>query len=134
MKEKVDPMVAERMQPPKCALDAKSGVNQRKILRRRIERKPNPPQTIRGGQYLVICYVLIVIPDETAVHCRLIGQYRDHRQNQAENPVAFPPTYDRRLVGRTLLRLFIPCEGCASTTSCIVSSFSSVLHKGSLFG
>jgi len=65
---------------------AKHGVDEREVLRRRIQREPNPAQAVRSGQQLVVGYVSIVVPNETAVPRQSVGQNRggSHKQSQKE--------------------------------------------------
>src|SRR5262249_2128332 len=88
MKQKVDPMITGRIQSPERVLDAKRAVNQREILRRRIERKPDASQTIRRSQQLVIRYIHVVVPHKAAIPRGPIRKDRQSCQNQAKKPSA----------------------------------------------
>src|SRR5438309_6463057 len=85
MKQKIDPVVASWIQPPERVLDAEGGIDQREILRRRIERKPNSAQAIRRRQQLVIDDIGVIVPDESAIPCRPIRKDRHSCQNQTKN-------------------------------------------------
>jgi hypothetical protein len=67
---------------------AKHGVNEWKVLRGRIQREPNPAQTVRSGQQLVVGYVSIIVPNETAVPRRLVSQNRRDNQKQRQDEIA----------------------------------------------
>jgi hypothetical protein len=45
-------------------------------------------QTVRSGQQLIVGYVSIVVPNETAVPRRLVSQNRGDNQNQRQNEIA----------------------------------------------
>ena len=88
MKQQVDPMITSRIQSPQRVLDAKRAVDQRKILRRRIERKPDAPQTIRRSQQFVIRYIHVIVPDKAAIPRGPIRKNRQGCQNQGKEPGA----------------------------------------------
>ena len=79
MQTNIYPMIAGRIQSPEHVLQAEAAVDERKILRRRIERKPDALQAIGGGQKRIGGDVDVVIPDETGAPNLLIG--RDRRGN-----------------------------------------------------
>ena len=66
--------LTRRIQPPQYALEPKHRVSQRKILRWRNQREPNPFQPVRCGEQLVVGDVNIVVPDETGVPHRLVNK------------------------------------------------------------
>src|SRR5438270_6623113 len=74
------PMITGWIQVPERALHAQDGVSERKILRRRIERKPNPTQTIGCDQEMITCYITVIVPNESAVPCRPVDANRQHAQ------------------------------------------------------
>src|SRR5205814_82762 len=67
VQKNVDPMISGWIQIPERALDPKGCVSEWKILRWRIEREPNPFQTVRCGEQMIFCDVIVVVPDEPAV-------------------------------------------------------------------
>src|SRR6184192_3555277 len=88
MKQNIDDMVTRRIKSPPGMFKPKHGVDQRKVLRWRIQREPNPAQTVRSGQQLIVGYVSIVVPNETAVPRRLVSQNRGDKQKQRQNEIA----------------------------------------------
>ena len=57
-------------------------------MRRRLERKPNPAQTVRSRQKMVFRYVEIVIPKETAVPRGPVSENRREYKNHRKQPGA----------------------------------------------
>src|SRR6266581_3911658 len=90
MKEKVDPMVAGGVKSPERVLDPKRGINQRKILRRRFERKPNSAETIGRRQQLVIRYILIIVPNKSSMRHSAVGNKNNANQKETPKPVLSP--------------------------------------------
>ena len=88
MEKNIDPMIAGGVQAPERALDPECRVSEREILRRRLERKPNPAQTVRRRQKMVFRYVEIVIPNETAVPRGPVSENRREYKNHRKQPDA----------------------------------------------
>ena len=79
-------MIAGGVQAPERALDPECRVSEREILRRRLERKPNPAQTVRRRQKMVFRYVEIVIPNETAVPRGPVSENCCEHKNDRKQP------------------------------------------------
>src|SRR2546430_2794138 len=88
MKQDVDDMIPRRTKSPPGMFKAKHGVNEWEVLRGRIQREPNPAQTVRSGQQFVVGYVSVVVPNETAVPRRLVSQNRGDSQKQRQKEIA----------------------------------------------
>src|SRR5438132_327528 len=80
-------VLLKRAKAPQGTFKAKHGVNEWEILRGRIQREPNPAQTVRSGQQLVVSYVSIVVPNETAVPHRLVSENRGDSQKQRQEEI-----------------------------------------------
>src|SRR5438477_13109946 len=93
---------------PKLLLEPEGTMKERIVLLGCPWLEPDSPQTLQGTQPGTRD-IGGVIPQNSTVPGGVIGQHRDHRQNQAEKPPAFPPTHDRRFIGRSFLRLG-PCH------------------------
>ena len=79
-------MIAGGVQAPERALDPECRVSEREILRRRLERKPNPAQTVRLRQQTVFRHVEIVIPNETPVPRGLVSKNCCEYKNDRKQP------------------------------------------------
>src|SRR6266436_3747640 len=53
VKENIYPVISGRLQIPEEAFDSQNCVSEWKILRRRIERKPDSTQTVRRHQQMI---------------------------------------------------------------------------------
>ena len=77
MQRKVHQLVAQGVEVPQRILEAKRGVNEWKILRRRAERRqPDLPQSIARAQQRICRHVVVVIPDIAAFERWQIGNRR----------------------------------------------------------
>src|SRR5439155_3726502 len=85
MKQKVDPVITSRVQAPQGVLDPKCAVSKWEILRRGIERKPNPLPTVRGSYQFVLDDIVVVVPQKSPMPGRSVRKDRDGRQNDSEN-------------------------------------------------
>ncbi len=82
MQEDVDDMVSNWVQAPQSMLDAECRIDQREVLRRRIQREPHAPKPIGVREELVLEQVNIVVPDKAAVDRRDV--YHKHHQEDGE--------------------------------------------------
>ncbi len=82
MEEEIDSVVTDRVESPQGALDEEGGVGEREILRWGVARNPNSPQRIAGSQQWVFGDVFVVVPNETGVPDRIVGD--DYRDDDAE--------------------------------------------------
>jgi len=85
-------MISCGIQVPEPALDSQDRVGERKILRRSIERKPDPTQTVWRDQQIVVRHVAIIVPNKSAMPCRLVDEdgqpaQRDSAQQPEHAPV-----------------------------------------------
>src|SRR5262245_13284785 len=85
MKQKVNPVITRRIQPPQLVLNTKCTVSKWKILRRGIEGEPNPLPTVRRGQQYVVDDVGVVVPQKSPVPNRPVRQDRHRGQKDSEN-------------------------------------------------
>src|SRR5256885_13701965 len=90
MKKDIYPVISHWIEAPERAFNSQNRVSERKILRRRIERKPDSTQTVRRRQQMIVCDVTVIIPDKLAVRGRSINNDRQsgncHRQQAPANP------------------------------------------------
>ena len=53
-------------------------------MRRRVERKPDTSQAVRGDKQIIVRYIAIVVPNESAVPGRPIHEKRERAQRNRE--------------------------------------------------
>ena len=87
VQQNVNPMIARRIQSPERVLDQEGRLDERKILRRGVERKPDAPQAIRSREQLVSRYIEIVVPNIARVPGLLVGEHASQSEAQAEDPI-----------------------------------------------
>jgi hypothetical protein len=85
MKQKVYPMVPGCVQTPKRVFNAKRAVSEWEILRRGIERKPNPLPTVRSSQQFVVDDIRVVVPQESSMPDSPVYKDCHCRQENSEN-------------------------------------------------
>src|SRR5689334_15923615 len=90
-------MVTRGVESPKSMLKAKRRVDEREILRRRIERKPNALESVGCGQQRITRDVNIVVPNVAGVPDHLVGGDGECGDDQAENEFR-PPVCLRSLL------------------------------------
>ena len=82
--EDVDQVVAERRVTPTSVLDPKHTMQQGVVLLRRVQVRPDLPQTVQRSQ-LRSGNVCIIIPNESTSPGRLVGQeHRDQNYRRVE--------------------------------------------------
>jgi len=81
VQENIGPVIACRFNPQ---VRARSGRRYKpaEILRRRVQREPNPLQAVRRRQQPVVRYVIVIVPDVAGVPHRLIDEYRPATSNR----------------------------------------------------
>src|SRR5664279_129207 len=67
VQSKIYDVIPERIETPEHVLNPECRINQREILRRCIERKPDALQSVRGRQERVARQIHVIVPNESAV-------------------------------------------------------------------
>src|SRR5437867_3410220 len=83
-------MVAGGIKSPQRPFNPKGGIDEWEILRRGIKGKPNAPQTVGGGQQLIVRQIRVVVPNETAIPRRPVRQDGHCCQNETEKTDTTP--------------------------------------------
>ena len=94
VQSKIYDMISERIETPQRVLNPECRINQREILRRRIERKPDAPQSVRGRQERVTSQIHVIVPNEPAVQGgQICGDRQEDKKDRAD-PDRFGDFFD----------------------------------------
>ena len=91
VEQDIHQVVSRRIKPPKCALDPQSRIDQGKILRLRMGRKPDLFEPIRRRQHRVVRNILIIVPNEPGPERRSVGKENQQDNRQPGQRLLHPP-------------------------------------------
>src|ERR1041384_1476716 len=95
MQNRMNEVIAQRVQTPQMVLNPETGMNQRVVLRSRGELKPDSPQPMEITQRGILCDIGIVVPYVAGVPHLLIGNHDRQGEKGAEKPGRLPPSRRR---------------------------------------